>query len=121
MNLLWRLLAVAFVVIGLIGVVVPGLPTVVFLLIAAWCAGKGWPALEIWLLNHPRYGLPIRNWRQFGSVPRKAKVLATVMISCSALLLWFFSLHLYLNVAISIVLVAVMLWLWSRPELSLDR
>ena len=42
----WRTLALACVVLGLIGVVVPGLPTVPFLLVAAWAGGKGWPQLE---------------------------------------------------------------------------
>lgn len=88
---------------------------------AAWCASKGWPELEVWLLNHPSYGLAIRNWREFGSVPRKAKVLASVMISFSCLLLWLSSLSYYIKLSLSIVLGFVILWLWYRPELSLDN
>ena len=44
-----------------IGAVLPGLPTVPFLLVAAWAGGKGWPALEVKLLNHPRYGPTLRR------------------------------------------------------------
>ncbi|HPU51492.1 MAG TPA: DUF454 family protein, partial [Burkholderiaceae bacterium] len=47
---LWRLLALLCVVLGLIGVILPGLPTVPFLLVAAWAGGRGWPRLEAWLL-----------------------------------------------------------------------
>ncbi|MBN7822143.1 YbaN family protein [Bowmanella yangjiangensis] len=120
-RLFWRVIALCLVGVGLVGVILPGLPTVVFLLMAAWCASKGWPELEVWLLNHPSYGLTIRNWREFGSVPRKAKVLASVMISFSCLLLWLSSLSYYIKLSLSIVLGFVILWLWYRPELSLDN
>ena len=48
-RLLWRLLALLSLALGALGVVLPVLPTVPFLLLAAWAAGKGWPALETWL------------------------------------------------------------------------
>lgn len=54
--LCWRSLAMLFVLLGMIGVVVPGMPTVVFLLLAAWAGSHGWPQLERWLLQHPRHG-----------------------------------------------------------------
>jgi uncharacterized membrane protein YbaN (DUF454 family) len=79
----WRTLAVVCVVLGMIGVVLPGLPTVPFLLAAAWAGGRGWPALEIWLLNHPRHGPGIRRWRERRAVPRRAKLAAigTMLVS----------------------------------------
>ena len=69
--LLWRTLAAVCVALGLLGVVLPGLPTVPFLLLAAWAGGHGWPALEVWLLQHPRYGPGLRQWRERGAVPRQ--------------------------------------------------
>lgn len=120
-RLFWRIIAVCLVGVGLLGAVLPGLPTVVFLLMAAWCAGKGWPALEDWLLNHHRWGLPIRNWRAYGAVPRKAKVLASVMMSMSLILLWLSAIHLYWQFALTLVLAIVLVWLWLRPELSQEN
>ncbi|MGB1922749.1 MAG: YbaN family protein, partial [Alcanivorax sp.] len=64
--LCWRSLAMLFVLLGMIGVVVPGMPTVVFLLLAAWAGSHGWPQLERWLLQHPRHGGHIRQWREHG-------------------------------------------------------
>ncbi|MGJ3257655.1 MAG: DUF454 family protein, partial [Alcanivorax sp.] len=40
--LCWRSTAILFVLLGMIGVVVPGMPTVVFLLLAAWAGSHGW-------------------------------------------------------------------------------
>src|SRR5690554_4823411 len=86
--MLWRLASVFAVLLAVIGIALPGLPTVPFLILAAWCAGKGWPRLEQWLLTHPTFGPPIRQWRAHGVVPRKAKYIASVMIMISMCLLW---------------------------------
>ena len=84
---LWRGLACFSLLLGLIGVVLPGVPTVPFLLVSAWSAGKGWPPLEVWLFAHPRFGPPLKRWREQGAVPRNAKYLATVMMTLSVVLL----------------------------------
>jgi hypothetical protein len=112
----WRSLAVLCVALGLIGVVVPGLPTVPFLLVAAWAGGKGWPALERWLLEHPRHGPDIRRWRDHRAVPRRAKWLASATMSVSVVLIAVSAAHLALKVGMVVFLAAVALWLWRRPE-----
>jgi uncharacterized protein len=115
-RLLWRVLALTLVALGLIGVIVPGLPTVPFLLAAAWAAGKGWPALEQWLLKHPRHGPDIRRWRERGAVPRRAKWAASGMMSLSAVILWVTATPLWLKAGAPLLMAIVALWLWKRPE-----
>lgn len=115
-RLLWRALAGAALLLGVIGVVVPGLPTVPFLLVAAWAGGKGWPALEARLLEHPRYGPVILRWREHGAIPRRAKWLASGMMLLSAGVLWFSGLPLVARVGIPLFMGAVALWMWRRPE-----
>lgn len=115
-RLLWRALALLSLLLACVGVVLPVLPTVPFLLLAAWAGGKGWPALETWLLNHAHFGPHIRRWRERGAVPRRAKWLATVMMGCSAVLLALSSALLPVKIAVPIVMAAVALWLWCRPE-----
>ena len=101
---------------GLIGIVLPGLPTVPLLLLAAWAGGKGWPALEAWLLNHPRHGPAIRRWRERGAVPRRAKWAATGMMGLSATALAVSPAPLAVKLAVPAFMAAVALWLWTRPE-----
>ncbi|OWR05102.1 YbaN family protein [Roseateles puraquae] len=115
-TLLWRALALLSVALGLIGIVLPGLPTVPFLLLAAWAGGKGWPALEAWLLNHPRHGPAIRRWRERGAVPRRAKWAATGMMGLSATALAVSPAPLAVKLAVPAFMAAVALWLWTRPE-----
>lgn len=114
--LLWRTLAGVSLLLGLVGVVLPVLPTVPFLLLAAWAGGRGWPSLEARLLAHPRHGPVIRQWRERGAVPRRAKWLATVMMLGSAVLLWWSPVAPWVRGAVCLVLLGVALWLWRRPE-----
>ncbi len=114
--LLWRLLALLTLALGFIGIVVPGLPTVPFLLLAAWCGSRGWPRLEAWLLAHPRYGDTIAHWREHRAIPRKAKWAASAMmlLSCASLLL--FPTPLALRIGLPLLLLCIALWIWRRPE-----
>lgn len=114
--LLWRTLASVSLLLGRVGVVLPVLPTVPFLLLAAWAGGRGWPSLEARLLAHPRHGPVIRQWRERGAVPRRAKWLATVMMLGSAVLLWWSPVAPWVRGAVYLVLLGVALWLWRRPE-----
>jgi uncharacterized membrane protein YbaN (DUF454 family) len=64
------------VVIGAAGLVLPLVPGTLFLIIAAWCFTRSSPRFEAWLLDHPRLGPPIRQWRARGAIPRRAKLVA---------------------------------------------
>lgn len=115
-RLMWRIVAVLALAFAALGVALPGLPTVPFLLVAAWAGGKGWPALEAWLLNHPRHGPAIRRWRERGAVSRRAKWMATVMMTLSAIWMAFTPAPLAAKVGVPMVMAAVAIWLWRRPE-----
>lgn len=115
-RLLWRALAVLSLVLAAIGAVLPVLPTVPFLILAAWAGGKGWPALEEWMLAHAQFGPHIRRWRAHGAVPRRAKWLATVMMTGSAVMLQFTPAPAAVRIGVPVVMAAVAVWLWLRPE-----
>ena len=112
----WRLLAAVFVALGLVGAVLPVMPTTVFLLLGAWAAGHGWPGLHDWLLGHPRYGPVIVQWRSHGIVPRRAKWLATGSILVSIVILCVGTDVACLKWSIPPLLGLLLIWLWRRPE-----
>lgn len=72
--------------VGMVGIVVPGLPTTVFLLMALWAFSKSSPRFHRWLYTHPRLGPPLRDWNEHGVIPARAKVLAVAMMTLS--LVW---------------------------------
>jgi uncharacterized membrane protein YbaN (DUF454 family) len=71
------LLAVA---VGGVGVVVPGLPTTVFFIVAASCFARSSPRLERWVLGLPTIGPMVRDHRAGLGMPRRAKLLAVTMV-----------------------------------------
>ena len=117
----WWLLAYAALGLGLLGVVLPGLPTVPFILLSAWAAAQGSQRLHAWLLAHPKFGTMIRDWHDHGAVTRRSKWLASgAMLASTALLLamaWFTGYQRWWAVALPIACMAVVgAWLWMRPE-----
>lgn len=114
--LLWRILAVSALTLGILGIAVPVLPTVPFMIVAAWAGSKAWPALERRLLEHPAYSRAIRNWRERGAVPRKAKLLASLMMVASATALQFTSTPPWLQFSTPLAMLALGVWLWMRPN-----
>ena len=115
-TLFWRTLVVIFITLGIIGAILPGMPTTVFLILAAWAASKGWPQMDAWLLNHPKYGPTLRDWRANGTVPRKAKWIATIMMTASGILMLFTSARFWVKVFTDTTMLVVAIWLWLRPE-----
>lgn len=114
--LLWRFAAILALGLGTVGLAIPVVPTAPFLIVAAWAGGKGWPALERWLLSHQTYGPHIRNWRERGAVPRNAKFLATLGMLGSGVGLQFTSAAPLVKLGVPIVMLAIAVWLWMRPE-----
>jgi uncharacterized membrane protein YbaN (DUF454 family) len=115
-RLAWRALALACVALGAAGAVLPGLPTVPFLLVAAWAGSRGWPALEARLLAHPKYGPDIRRWRDHGAVPRRAKWASSVMMVVSTGVIALSSMPLAAKIGLPAFMACVAVWLWRRPE-----
>ena len=69
---------------GIIGIFLPILPTVPFMLLAAFFFARSNPAWERRILEHPHFGPPIRAWRERGAIGRGAKVAALLALSVSA-------------------------------------
>ena len=76
MRLLWLALGWLSVGLGIAGAVLPILPTTPFMLLAAWCFARSSPRFHAWIVNHPTFGPPVRNWQGHGAISRRAKVLA---------------------------------------------
>ena len=112
----WWLLAWASFCTGIVGIFVPGLPTTVFILIAAWAATRGSARLRHRLVTHPRFGPAILDWENHGAVSRRGKKMASLaMAACAVIVLVF--VHRPWVWAVSIgPMVVVAAWLWCRPE-----
>ena len=110
------LLAYLFMALAIIGVFIPGLPTVPFLLLAAWFSAKGSKRLNKWLYEHPKFGSVLKNWEQQGTVSRKSKIIAILMICVSWVFLLDFIASTWIFVGISVTFLVVSIYITTRPE-----
>ncbi len=113
-KLAYRLVGFASVALGVIGLFLPLIPTVPFMLLAAYCFARSNPALEARILAHPQFGPHIRAWRERGTISRRGKTAAVIAFAASAglglaLLRWPVSL---VPAAIAVVGSA---WILTRP------
>ena len=112
----WTAAGMLMVALGVIGAMLPVMPTTIFLILALACFSRASPRLEHWLLHHPRFGAPLRQWREHRAVSRRGKVLA-----CLGMAIGFVAMCLghppwWVIVLVATMEIAVIIYLLRRPE-----
>lgn len=92
MRPLWWLAGSVALLLGLIGIVLPGLPTTPFVLLAGACYLRASPRAHAWLLRNPTFGPLLRDWEENHSVSRRVKRIGlTSMTVMAGFSIWFFA------------------------------
>ncbi|WP_415892074.1 YbaN family protein [Neptuniibacter sp. PT8_73] len=105
------------VLLGLIGVILPLLPTTPFLLVAAFCFSRSSERLHQALLQNKLFGKIIQDWETDGVIPLKAKWLATVMmLAMVSYPLIFKTFHYGLKLVVVATIVFALCYIWTRPS-----
>lgn len=120
MRFCYGVLAVICIVLAIIGAILPGMPTTVFLLAAAWAAARCSPRLYAWLWHHPLLGPSLWNWHAGRKVSRRAKWMAGICMSLSAVVMFYNIPQTWLAVTLTLIMLCVLVWLVRRPEPSAD-
>jgi len=79
-RVLWLLLGLTFVGVGMIGIVIPGLPTTIFMILAVGCFYRSSQRLYDWVINHKYFGEHVKNYIEGKGMPRKAKLNSFIFI-----------------------------------------
>jgi len=104
---------------GLIGIVLPLLPTTPFVLVAAWCFARSSPRFHRMLLEHRLFGPLIRDWEQHGIIPLKVKCLSTtMMLLMVSYPLLFRTFDLTLKALVVLTVVSALCYIWTRPSVA---
>lgn len=103
---------------GLLGVILPILPTTPFMILAAFCFANSSPRSRDWLVNRTVFGPHILNWEREGTIARRAKKMALLAMGAVILLSLVLEVR-FMIVAIQIALILpAALFVWTRPEPS---
>ena len=116
MRAFWAGLGSISLLLGAVGVVLPLLPTVPFILLAAYCFARSSTRAHDWLVNHRVFAPMIDDWNRSGAISPRAKKAATLSV------VLVFGISLLLSVPTTalviqaVVLSLVMLFIWTRPD-----
>lgn len=116
MKIVYLAIAYLALAIAFLGILLPGLPTTEFLIIAAWAAAKSSPRLHRWMLNHRLIGPPLNDWNNGQLVRLKTKLIASAMMLLAAIFLSLSVAHLPSLIFTLTGMSLGAIWLWSRPS-----
>ncbi|WP_166417745.1 YbaN family protein [Cochlodiniinecator piscidefendens] len=116
MKYIWLICGLISLGLGLIGAVLPLLPTVPLLLLATFFFAKSSETLHSWLINHPTFGPSIEDWNQSGAIRPKAKKMATASVAVAFVISAIVGVPNTVLIIQAVVLSAVLTFIWSRPS-----
>ncbi|MFH6953096.1 YbaN family protein [Pseudoalteromonas sp. XMcav1-K] len=118
----WLVIGLVSLLLGVLGVFLPLLPTTPFVLLSAFCFSKSSTRMHSWLLNHRIFGQLITDWEAHGVIRTKIKVIATSsMLLLVSYPLFFIPFPIWLKAIVVICIVSVLLFIWSRPSKPSDN
>ncbi len=119
LKALFFLTGLIFTCLGIIGAILPVMPTTVFLIVAVYCFGRSSSRFEAWLLNHRHYGPTLRNWQQYGAISRKVKCIACVGMAVGFILFYLGASPSWpLTTAVALFMLLSAWYVLSRPVAS---
>jgi uncharacterized membrane protein YbaN (DUF454 family) len=107
-----------FLLLGIIGIILPVLPTTPFLIIAAACYLRGSDRMYQWMMNNRYFGDLIRNYMERKGIKPRQKAVAIFMLwFLISITLVFFLQQFYLRLILILVAVAVTIHLLRLKNL----
>ncbi len=115
-RLIWVVVGLLSTALGFVGVVLPLLPTVPFMILAAFCFAKGSPRLHSWMLRHPQFGSAITHWSRHRAISYQAKQVASVSMSATLLFSVAAGISWKFVAAQAVVLACAAVFVLTRPS-----
>lgn len=117
-RLVYLIAAYFFLALAVIGIFLPGLPTVPFLLLTAWFSARGSKRLHRWLYQHPHLGKILIEWESEGAISQTSKILAVSMLMVSGVVMYHRFNNQWALAGVTLLFILIAVYLISRPEPS---
>jgi uncharacterized membrane protein YbaN (DUF454 family) len=118
MRLIYAVLGMLAFGLGILGALLPAMPSTCFFILSAYFFGKSSKRLEAWLLSHPHFGPTVVAWREHKAMSRSAKMAAYMGMSIGEAMLLASWPNIWV-VGLGTLFIAFSFWyVWSRPVYS---
>ena len=108
------------VVLGVLGIFLPLLPTTPFLLLAAACFVRSSPKFYQWLVDHPRLGSYVLHYLKGEGIPKRAKFFSIAMIGITiSFSIWLVPI-IWVKVLLFIIALSVSTYILRQPTLPTE-
>jgi hypothetical protein len=121
MRIIWVSIGVLALGCGMVGLILPLVPTTPFLLLAAFAFARSSPRLHRWLVTHRRLGPPIDAWCTHGAIGRRTKWFAIGLMPCMLAGSWFAGVGQIILLVQALVLTGAALFIVTRPTTPVDQ
>ena len=101
---------------GLVGIVLPVLPTTLFMILAAFLFTQGSPRARAWLIEHAHFGPHIRNWEAEGAISPRAKTAAVTVMALIFLVSLIFGLAWWILLIQAVCMGGAAVFILTRPN-----
>jgi uncharacterized membrane protein YbaN (DUF454 family) len=114
-RLTWLVIGVVALALGALGIALPLLPTTPLVLLAAFAFARSSDRLHQWLLEHEIFGALIDNWRRYGAISRRAKIVSVISMAAILVLSLVMAAPTHVIVIQVVVLGFAAAFILSRP------
>ena len=107
------------VILGIIGVILPGIPTVPFLLVALFCFERSSKKYHDMILNNKYFGKVLRDYYEGRGLTTSVKIKAILFLTCGIAFSFYRVQHLHLRIMLAVIWLGVtihIVLLKNRPK-----
>lgn len=115
-RLAWTVGGLLSLACGVLGAFLPLLPTTPFILLSAYAFAQSSPRLHAWLINHPQFGPLIENWRRYGAIGRRTKIVSVAVMIATPCITFMIGAPIWVIGIQIIVLLGAGTFVVTRPE-----
>lgn len=111
----YRALGIVCVGMAYVGLVTPGIPFSIFLVVAAWAFARSSETWHQWIYNHPIFGKFLTDWNTRRIFPTRGKYIMIATMTSTLVITWFATENLKAILWSGGFMALVAVWAWRYP------